>query len=170
MVSFDLPLRDATVDECLRSLIGAIEERGLAQVLEDLRRIDARFADAPQVLPACNVIPGAGASGVCHRVLVAVSRGRGGAHGSNAVLERVARHLAACGASVDGEPPRHEATRFAIVAHDELDAKAFRSRHRPMLEAFQRRGVRVLMLHVDSTNRVAWVEQDLADAAPPPSP
>jgi len=95
-------------------------------------------------------------------VLIALSRGRAGRRGSNAVLEQVSLHLVRCGAPVDGDPPHREATRDAVVFHDELDVKAWRERHRPMLEACCSRGVRVVMLHVDSTNRITSVERDLA--------
>lgn len=75
----------------------------------------------------------------------------------------VARHLARCGCSVDGDPPHREATRYTVVFHDGLDTNAWRERHRPMLESFRSRGVRIIMLHVDSTNRITLVERDLAE-------
>ncbi len=181
MFRMDLGIEDGPTRELLQSLCSTIEECGLAAVLEALdrasrledciapphfgegdRRVSATIVDL-LIGADCNVLPAEKAGGLCKRLLIAISKGRTGKLGSTVLLDAMVRHLAVCGCSVDGEPPNREPTRFAIFLHDELDMKAFRERHRPTLEAFRSRGVRIVMLHVDSTNRITWVERDLAE-------
>lgn len=163
MIRFDLPFEDPIVEECLSSVAFLVEEGGLDAAFDGLGRRHRRSGDADRSGLPCNLIPGEGDALACHRVLIALARGRAGRRGSNSILEEVARHLARCGCSVDGDPPHREATRYTVVFHDGLDTNAWRERHRPMLESFRSRGVRIIMLHVDSTNRITWVERDLAE-------
>lgn len=166
MFRFDLPFEDLIVEECLTNVAFLVEEAGLDAALDRLTRADDRTEDTAGLGLSCNLIPSGNGAAACHRVLIALSRGRAGRRGSNAVLEQVSLHLVRCGTSVEGDPPHREATRYAVVFHDELDTRAWRERHRPMLEAFRARGVRLVMLHVDSTNRITWVERDLAEPGP----
>jgi len=183
MSTIDLGIEDASVNGLVHSVCDAIATSGLAAVLRAVstagdgdqslapyrrdRGGSATGSDAAGLLSgaSCNVIPGGMQEGVCHRLLIALSKGRGGRHGSCCILDEVVRHLAACGVSVDGIHPRCEPTQIAVIFHDELHTKVWRERHRPLLAAFQSRGVRVVLLHVDSTNCITWVERDLADVA-----
>lgn len=183
MFKFDLGSEESATNGLLQEVCGVIEQWGLAAVLEAISEpreclardeMDAsdgrgwRLVDLAQRLgsgSSCNVLPADMPGGVCHRLLVALSIGSRGKNGSVPILDQVIRHLAACGVSVDGDRPTLEPTRHAIVFHDELNTKAFTERHRPILEGFRSRGVRIVMLHVDSTNRITWVERDLADPA-----
>ena len=183
MFRFDLGLDDPATNELLQALCGAIEQWGLLAVLRAIDRpweceaeylpdaVDALDGDLIELAErlghgsTCNILPADMPGGVCHRLLMAFSSGSRGKKGSGPILDRVIRHLAACGMSVDGDRPTLEPTRHAIIFHDELNTKAFKERHRPILEAFRSRGVRIVMLHVDSTNRITWVERDLADPA-----
>ena len=166
MFRFDLPFEDPIAEECLTNVAFLVEEAGLDAALDRFGRSDGRSDDAAGLGRSCNLIPSGNGAAACRRVLIALSRGRAGRRGSNAVLEQVSLHLVRCGTSVEGDPPHREATRYAVVFHDELDTRAWRERHRPMLEAFRARGVRLVMLHVDSTNRITWVERDLAEPGP----
>lgn len=187
MFRIDLGLDDPGLKDLVQSLCDAVEEWGLLAVsraivepweLEACRQpaIDDHvrwelheLVERLGLRSMCNILPAELEGGVCHRLLVAFSQGSKGKQGSLALLDQTIRHLAVCGVSVDGDRPTSEPTRFVLFFQNELNTKAFTERHRPTLEAFRSRGVRIVMLHCDSTNRITWVERDLADAVRVPS-
>lgn len=165
MFRFDLPIDDGDVQGMLGLIGESIEEMGIADALGKIE--DRSFAPSDDAVAArgFNLVPSED-RGVCTRLVVGMAaggRGMGSRQGSQAVLDGLIRHLAACGASVDGRPPDREVTRIVAFFHRELDVRTFESRYRPILEGFQSRGVRILMLHVDTRNRITWIERDLAD-------
>ncbi len=164
MFRFDLPIDDSDEQGMLAGIGESVEELGIAGALNDIEGRSSLGNDAVAAR-GFNLVP-SDKPGVCTRLVVGMAAGGRGPrspHGSQAVLDGLIRHLAVCGASVDGRPPNLEVTRIVAFFHRELDIRAFESRHRPILEGFQSRGVRILMLHVDTRNRIAWVERDLAD-------
>ena len=165
MFRFDLPIDDADVQGMLNGVAGSIEELGIAGAMARLD--DQSFSCHGDVddRMGFNLVPSED-RGVCTRLVVGMAsggRGPSSPNGSQAVLDGLIRHLAACGMSVEGRRPDREVTRVVAFFHRELDNRTFESRYRPTLEAFQSRGVRILMLHVDTRNRITWIERDLAD-------
>jgi hypothetical protein len=187
MFRIDLGLDDPGLKDLVQSLCDAVEEWGLLAVFRAIaepwehetrshHRIDGHvrcelheLVERLGLRSMCNILPAELEGGVCQRLLVAFSQGSKGKQGSIALLDQTIRHLAVCGLSVDGDRPTREPTRFVLFFHNELNTKAFTERHRPTLKAFRSRGVRIVMLHVDSANRITWVERDLADAVRVPS-
>ena len=165
MFRFDFPIDDADVQGMLGRIGESVEEIGIADTLRELEDRSRGLSNDVGAARGFNLVPSED-RGVCTRLVVGMAaggRGMGSRQGSPAVLDGLIRHLAACGASVDGRPPDREVTRIVAFFHRELDIRTFESRYRPTLEAFQSRGVRILMLHVDTRNRITWIERDLAD-------
>lgn len=165
MFRFDLPIDDADAQADLSWIGHSVEEIGIAQTLRELEDRARRSGDTDGVSRGFNLVP-TDELGPCARLVVGMSsggRGLGSRHGSQAVLDSLIRHLTACGMSVDGRAPEREPTRIAAFFYRDLDLRSFESRHRPVLEALQARGVQILMLHVDTQNRITWIERDLAD-------
>ena len=141
--------------DVLEPLLGRIERFGYGSIFEEWEA-SRSVEDLPPLVgegsAAVNVIPGRPGAG-CTPVLLALSRGRRGPLGFDAIMREVKTHLIRCG----------KLTKFVIFFCDAWDSRSFRKKDAGELRAHHAKGVRFVFIMAGEPDRLlARVPVDLA--------
>ncbi len=132
--------------DVLEPLLGRIERFGYGSIFEEWEA-SRSVEDLPPLVgegsAAVNVIPGRPGA-ACTPVLLALSRGRRGPLGFDAIMQEVKTHLIRCG----------RITRTVFVFCDAWDGASFRKLHRAELKAHHGNGIGFCFLMAGDPDRL----------------